>query len=365
MRRLVLLLVAAGCQAPSAVVDGATLRDLAFFQAVEVPVLADGVAVESSDRSAPLIAGRSAIVRALIDVPDDWQASELRLLVDRIEDDTTTTYEASRTLAAASSEDPTSGIVVEIPAEAMTPLATYVVSLVGDDGLHARFPASGEASLDAVETGPLAIRFVPFEVNGFTPDTSQAVIDGLRDALMAAFPVTAVETSVAEVQTWDEPFDLGDINVQVGVIQEQDMIAGRVPWTTYYYGLASGVASREAYEGITGTSENGGSEPLVRAYFAAGAAFGDARSEETLLHEMGHVQGLLHTDCDGEDNPDPAYPHADGAIGVEGYDRRTGTFLPADTKDLMTYCAPRWISDYGFAKIADHVAGAQAYAGYE
>lgn len=143
------------------------------------------------------------------------------------------------------------------------------------------------------------------------------------------------------------------------------MIAGEVGWDVYYYGMVSGVASRDEFEGITGTSESGGDGELVRAYFAAGAAFGDQKSEDTLIHEIGHTHRLLHTPCDGEDDPDPAYPYAGGEIGVEGYDFRTGAFVPADTPDLMAYCFPRWISDYNYAKLAEHVARAQSYAGFE
>jgi hypothetical protein len=44
---------------------------------------------------------------------------------------------------------------------------------------------------------------------------------------------------------------------------------------------------------------------------------------------------------------DPAFPYAGGSIGACGFDVRTG--LPKDPrvyKDLMSYCSPRWSSDY-------------------
>jgi hypothetical protein len=346
-----------------AVEGGASLREVAFFQGVEVQVAVGDDAV--TPRAAPLIAGRPAVVRAMIDLPAPWTAVELTLSVDLTRAGETRTFSAARTIDAASEDaSPESGLLVEIPADAMAADTTYAVRLTTADATHDRFPAADDAPLDALVTGPLKLVLVPFEVNGFVPDTSPAVVDGLRDAVMASLPVTGVEVTVGEVQVWTGAFDLGDINVRVGQIQEAAMFAGEVSWDTYYYGLATGVADRDAYRGITGTSEDGGDAP-VRAFFAAGAAFGDARSQETLVHELGHVHGLLHTACDGEDNPDPDYPHAGGAIGVEGYDLRTGRFYPPETLDIMTYCEPRWISAYSYAKAAQHVIRAQTFEGYD
>ena len=141
------------------------------------------------------------------------------------------------------------------------------------------------------------------------------------------------------------------------------MVAGEVGWDVYFYGMVTGVETREAFEGPSGTSEDGGTDAPVRAYFATRAAFGDQRSEDTLVHELGHVHGLEHAPCDGEGDVDPAFPYPDGTIGVLGYDARTASFVPPDTMDMMTYCYPRWISDYDYAKIAPHVAAAQHFQG--
>lgn len=339
------------------------VREVSFFQAVEVPVVVDAAAVEV--RNAPIVAGREALVRARLELPADWVAAEVELAVDLTVDGAVRTFTATEQVDGSSDEaDPESGLAVAVPADALVPGASYVVraSVAGEE--LARFPASGAAALDPIETGPLKLVLVPFEVDGWTPDTSDAVVQGYRDALLATYPVTDVEVTVGAVQTWTGPADLGEINVQVGVLQEDAMFAGEVGWDVYYFGLVTG-PSRDAWEGATGTSEDGGAGELVRAYFAAGAAFADQQSEDTLIHELGHVHGLDHAPCDGESDVDPNFPYLDGTIGVEGYDRRTGTFVPADTKDMMTYCYPRWISDYGFGKIADHVALAQTFAGFE
>jgi hypothetical protein len=351
---------------PTAQPVDSLFRELAFFQAVEMQVFANGYAVATDERNAPLIADRDAILRAMFDLPGAWAPDELTLAVDIVIDGETQTFTGSRDVQAASEDaDPESGLVVAIAASAMVEGADYNVRLVHGETLLARFPETGHAELAAKETGSLKIHLVPFQVDGFTPDTSAVVVDGLRDAVMATYPVRDVVVSVGPVEVWVGEPNLGDINVAVGVLQEEEMFAGAASWDTYYYGMVTGAASRDDYSGITGTSEDGGQEELVRAYFAAGAAFGDQRSEDTLIHELGHIHGLEHTACDGEDDTDPDYPHADGSIGVEGYDFRSGTFVSSDSKSMMAYCYPRWVSDYNYAKIAEHVANAQGYAGYD
>src|SRR5688500_4349901 len=81
---------------------GPTLREVAFFQAVEVPVWQDGAEIGVAERNAPLIAGREAIVRALIDVPAGWTAREVELAVDVVADGATRTFTAVETLTASS-----------------------------------------------------------------------------------------------------------------------------------------------------------------------------------------------------------------------------------------------------------------------
>lgn len=351
------LVVAVAC-APSketaVAVAGPSITDVSLFQAVEVPLWASGALVASSDRTAPVVAARDAVVRARVDVPADFAGGDLTLEIT-VATDATQSFQAS----APAGED----LVVSIPASALPAGASWSARLLEGGTEHDRV---GATPLDAVETGPLKIKLIPFEVNGFVPDTSAAVVEGYRAALWATYPVTEVSISVGDVVPWAGEADLGDINVEVGVLQERAMFAGTEGWDVYYYGMVTGVATRDEFEGITGTSEGGASgETPVRAYFAAGAAFADDLSEDTLIHEIGHTHRLMHTPCDGEDDPDPDYPYEGGVIGVEGYDLRTGTFVSADSMDLMTYCYPRWVSDYSYAKLAAHVALAQTFEGYD
>ena len=87
---------------------------------------------------------------------------------------------------------------------------------------------------------------------------------------------------------------------------------------------------------------------------AAGVASVPGRSSfsvpisSVVAHELGHNMSLFHAPCGRPAGVDPAYPHRDGSIGAWGYDFEAEELVTNTTRDLMSYCAPRWISDYHF-----------------
>ena len=69
-----------------------------------------------------------------------------------------------------------------------------------------------------------------------------------------------------------------------------------------------------------------------------------------IAHELGHNLSLGHAPC-GVRGADPLFPYPDGSIGAWGYDLTGGgRLLSPTTSDLMSYCGPKWISDYYFTQ---------------
>lgn len=86
-------------------------------------------------------------------------------------------------------------------------------------------------------------------------------------------------------------------------------------------------------------------------------------------HEIGHLLGNSHVNCRGtEDDPNPNYPIEGGRIGdwrtiAQGFDTGdpgldpsfTLRLLPGSWGDIMSYCAPVWISGYTYTSMYDYI----------
>lgn len=118
--------------------------------------------------------------------------------------------------------------------------------------------------------------------------------------------------------------------------------------------FVDGAAPDEIYYGLIpiGPADN---IPVIYAglgFVGYRAAVGLVGQPETTAHEIGHNLGLLHAPCGNPAAVDLAYPYIDAQIGEYGVDVVVGRLLSATIyRDLMSYCGPRWISDYHYRKV--------------
>ena len=118
--------------------------------------------------------------------------------------------------------------------------------------------------------------------------------------------------------------------------------------------LLSQTASIRALEGGTGHYMGMMSGKVIGyagiAYLGGRSSF-SFPSSQLMAHELGHNLNLLHAPCGGPGSVDQDFPNSGGLIGVWAYDsREEASLVPPATADLMSYCHPRWISDYHFTK---------------
>ncbi|MCA9934523.1 MAG: DUF5050 domain-containing protein, partial [Anaerolineales bacterium] len=100
--------------------------------------------------------------------------------------------------------------------------------------------------------------------------------------------------------------------------------------------------------------------------------FNQPRGAVTMAHEMGHVFGRDHVDCNNPDDPDPNYPYDPCLLGDSndddafwGFDGLSMMAIdPMDDTpgvgagDLMSYRTNRWPSDYTWLAIYDAIGAA-------
>ena len=204
-------------------------------------------------------------------------------------------------------------------------------------GLPQRIPETGRIAIPVHEMPVFDLTLIPFL---WEPSPDSAVIDSI--AAMAADPkesellwATRTLLPVADLGvTAHDPVTTATNDVtrlihEVRAIQVLEGARG------YYMGMMTGrLANR-----IRGAALISG-----RASFSVPHA-------TTMAHEIGHNLSLLHAPCGGAARLDPHYPSPQGAIGSWGHDTREGgELVPPRTQDLMSYCRPRWVGDYHFAK---------------
>lgn len=350
----------ASCGDPLA--EGLALRHVSVFQTIGIPVVDDCAAIEPPARVAPIVAGRVAMVRATVTLGAMWSSTEVVARVDL--ESSAGSEQFTGACTRVDPGEPTADLTALVPAASIHTDTHFAVSVSTCDGtVLGAAPDAGMLELGAETTGILRLHVVPFEIGGFVPDTSQAVLDGFRDAVLAHYPVTDVEITVAEVEpdTSDGELDMGALLVRLVQLQDPN-VTDPTKLDIYYYGMVTGAATREEFcdSCPTGTSEAGLGD---RAGSSIGAAFGDALSESTLVHELGHLHGLLHSPCGEPELQDLDFPYTDGATHTEGWDFRTGEWVPPFANDLMGYCQPRWVSDYNYRKLVDWVQLAATWGG--
>ena len=117
-----------------------------------------------------------------------------------------------------------------------------------------RFPAQGELALRPRSIGPLRVRLVPLRYDadgsGRLPDTSPAQLQAFQDAVLAMFPVPAVEFSVREPVPMSVALGPKTGWATVLDVVRQTRAKDRPADDIYYFGLVAPADTHARYCGI-------------------------------------------------------------------------------------------------------------------
>ena len=306
--------------------------------------------VQSLSEQVPLVAGKEAL---------------LRVFVTAVEATTETLPPATATFYVGDSESyevdidgttetiPTEitegslakSLNVAIPASEIEEGLELVIEIDPDSTIDheilaaTRIPESGRLYVGVKEVASTELTFLPFL---YTEDPDSSVIDA----------VEGMANDEEDHELLHPTYDL----LPIGELT----VKGHDPVEIDSDRILDVLGRTEAIRQVEGATDfwmglmaNPGGAATGAAY-VSGKVSASSLDATTMAHELGHNFSLRHAPCGGPAGVDKEYPHEDGRIGAWGYDHRDEEVVRPSTKDLMSYCSPRWIGSYHFTAAANY-----------
>ena len=312
-------------------------------------------AVQSFEFPVPLVADRPALLRVFLTATDGETASETagpfpplraRFYLEDAEVHTVDIPGSAGTIPSRVEEGRLDASAnVAIPAEVVQPGLELVVevdpenTLGPDPGTAKRIPATGRQAVDVRAVPALHLTYLPVVRPARESGEFLSRVEGLTEA----------DTLFRRARQWLPAADL--------TVALHEVVYTSARTSTE---LITEIEAIRVMEGGTGYYMGGIPQYLVEELGLAGrgmlpgrASFSRVRSI-TIAHELGHNLSLRHAPCGGAPGPDAAFPTRDGTIGAWGFNSSDSSLVDPGTSDLMSYCGPKWISDFSFSKAFDH-----------
>lgn len=226
------------------------------------------------------------------------------------------------------------------------------------------WPASGTPGpVNVIPVPPLELRFVPIQLanGGSVGLVNDASIAEYLFATRQYYPVSTINWDRGETMTSGVAFEGGEQGPWLQILAEMDMKRVIEGSRRYYVGALRpppGVTFTQfgGFGYVPGNLASTGPGTRTSVLIGVGWFTRVRQTTELVAHELGHNHGRRHAPCGGAAAPDPAFPYAGGTIGVPGTDMYTwsqsgGTpiqLAASTTFDVMSYCAPAWVSDYTY-----------------
>lgn len=304
-------------------------------------------ATQSATYPVPLVAGEDALLRVFVLGNEEVEAEMPSVRATFVNGGTEVhtveiRADASKIPSVLDEGSLSASANAVVPGSVISPGLEFVVeidpdrSLYPSGGIQSRIPETGRMAVEVLDVPPLHLNVVPLvwmdepDMSVVTESEALTADDELFRLTRDLLPVRDVDFQLTIHDPWFTSLD-PVYNNRLEMLEEVQMFQMMDGRGGHYMGILRDGAGSS----IRGTA------------VSVSGLIGD-----TIAHELGHNMSLLHPPCEGfTGRRDPFYPYPDGNIGVWGYDFLTGTVVPPDTPDLMSYCGPPdWISDYHLSK---------------
>lgn len=325
-------------------------------QGTLVDIAAGADWVDGSNRRTVIVSNRDTLVQVHHTLAAGWQARELeaRLHLFDAEGNPVKTLTERKMITSDSQElDLNSGFFFGLVAEdgETAPGMQFQVEVVEVGEAPAGLPEGVHTSpatpnFVGFEQDPMEMKivFVPVTYNGSTPTLSDADKSFLENHIFEHNPLQSIEITYHEPISYDQ--EITDLGQLLGPMSDLRAEEGNQFSNIYYAALC-----RVPYPGGVAGIAQVASAAISSERISANVWYSTDDSD-TVVHEIGHNQGLSHVACPGGNSAgnDPAYPDPDGNIQVYGFGIKTFELHPANEKDYMSYCGPSWVSDWTWSK---------------
>lgn len=352
---------------------GIQILEVEANQGTAVLIGKDGEWVGAEGRNAYMIRDRDTLIRVQHTVDANWVPREIRGVLHVRDADGNELLPRARQLFVEGPSDPknlNTNFYFSIVAEEAQPGVSYWVELLEvDDSVDVSGLAEGinvtppGYELVGYEQTPLEMKvvMVPIEYTYIDPPTivepTEADIQLVHDDLLQTNPLQTVDLVIHEPYTYTNHItNLGQLLSPMRALRSNEGAAPNV----YYHAIVdvngpsvnmvAGIAS------LTGNTQSDGQNRVAATvWYKQADDVPPSGSSGTIVHEVGHNQGLSHVYCPQAASeaagPDPNYPHEGGKIGVYGFGiRNFRLYTPTAAHDYMTYCGNAWVSDWTWNK---------------